>query len=207
MAAVRILRPPLCGDSAAQVPREQWPQLIEERQRSCQAFLHTDCRLLLFFVKDGAENGWLGYADREAYLRDGLQLDPDLVAWALEGLRKADPAGAVPFDEAVVLGRRGGDRRSEAAKEYQGNNVTLKERGNATDYTVARLRRDQPELAERVIKGELSANAAAIQAGFRIKTLSVPLDPERAAQALKRHFTRDELQRLVEALTSGSSPV
>jgi hypothetical protein len=35
--------------------------------------------------------------------------------------------------------------------------------------TLARLNRDHPELAERVEAGELSANAAAIQAGFRKK--------------------------------------
>ncbi len=33
-------------------------------------------------------------------------------------------------------------------------------------YTIARLQRDNPELHERVVSGELSANAAAIQAGF-----------------------------------------
>jgi hypothetical protein len=60
-----------------------------------------------------------------------------------------------------------GDRRSKAAKDNQGDNVTLiEERGNASNYTLARLKRDRPDLAERVIIGEMSANAAAIKAGF-----------------------------------------
>ncbi len=39
--------------------------------------------------------------------------------------------------------------------------------GNSREYTLARLKRDRPDLAELVIGGALSANAAAIEAGFR----------------------------------------
>ena len=39
--------------------------------------------------------------------------------------------------------------------------------GNSRDYTLARLKRDRPDLAELVIGGAMSANAAAIEAGFR----------------------------------------
>jgi hypothetical protein len=51
----------------------------------------------------------------------------------------------------------------------QGDNITLKERGTSTDYTVARLDRDRPDLAAHVRAGHMSANAAAIEAGFRHK--------------------------------------
>jgi hypothetical protein len=50
-----------------------------------------------------------------------------------------------------------------------GDNITRFKRGTERAYTLARLRRDHPELAERVIAGEISANAAAIEAGFRKK--------------------------------------
>jgi hypothetical protein len=50
-----------------------------------------------------------------------------------------------------------GDRRSKAAKDNQGDNVTLiEERGNSSNYTLARLKRDRPDLAERVITGEMA---------------------------------------------------
>ncbi len=78
--------------------------------------------------------------------------------------------------------------------------VTSSRRGNRESYTLRRLKRDNPTLAKRVIDGELSANAAAIQAGIRRKTITVPLDPERAAATLARHFTPDELDALIEAL-------
>lgn len=35
--------------------------------------------------------------------------------------------------------------------------------GNSRSYTIARLKRDRPDLAEKVIKGELPANAAVTQ--------------------------------------------
>jgi hypothetical protein len=38
------------------------------------------------------------------------------------------------------------------------------EQGNSKGYTLSRLNRDHPELYDRVIAGELSANAAAIEA-------------------------------------------
>lgn len=41
------------------------------------------------------------------------------------------------------------------------------QRGNSSDYTLARLDRDFPLIAERVKRGELSRNAAAKEAGIR----------------------------------------
>jgi len=60
--------------------------------------------------------------------------------------------------EIGKAGKHGGDHKSD---RYQGNNVTLK-RGNSPDYTIKRLKRDRPDLAEQVINGELTANAAAV---------------------------------------------
>ena len=53
---------------------------------------------------------------------------------------------------AVTLGQRGGDRRSEKARTDQGDNVTLKARGNSAPYLLARLDRDgHAELAADVV--------------------------------------------------------
>jgi len=41
------------------------------------------------------------------------------------------------------------------------------ERGNSRSYTLARLKRDFPALYQNVKAGLMSANRAAIQAGFR----------------------------------------
>lgn len=70
--------------------------------------------------------------------------------------------------------------------------------GTSKSYTADRLQRKRPDLYKRVVSGELSTNAAAIQAGFRTKTITVPLDVERAASTLARHFDLEELQALAE---------
>jgi hypothetical protein len=69
--------------------------------------------------------------------------------------------------EAMEPGRAdGGDRRS---KDFQPDNVSLKY-GNSAIYTLKRLKRDRPDLFQQVLGGALSANAAAIEAGFRKKS-------------------------------------
>jgi len=66
--------------------------------------------------------------------------------------------------------------------------------GNSPDYALRRLKRDRPDLAEKVIMGEMSAHAAAVEAGFRNKTVSVRADDAaRAAKTLRKHYTLAEL--------------
>lgn len=75
---------------------------------------------------------------------------------------------------AVALAKHGGDRRSPtvkaeaAGKADQGDNVTLKERGNSAEYLTARLDRDRPDIAAkfcgkfcyhfRSVRGDISAH-------------------------------------------------
>ena len=42
------------------------------------------------------------------------------------------------------------------------DNIMSSTHGTSESYTVRRLKRDRPELAEKVIEGEMSANAAAM---------------------------------------------
>ena len=65
----------------------------------------------------------------------------------------------------LALGKHGGAR----VKGKRACNASLKY-GSAA-YWLARLRRDRPDLAERVTAGELSINAASIEAGFRKRTV------------------------------------
>lgn len=188
MAAVKIRTGLDGGENSADIPREQWRELVRTRRTCCQVDFRQDCRRLVFFIEDAAKNSWLGFGTRENYVREGLGLDLDLVPWAIEGLQKLDPQNAVSFDEAVVLGQRGGDRKSEKARADQPNNVSLKTYGNSPAYTLARLKRDRPDLADKVVKGELTANAAAIIAGFRRATWSAPADPEQLAAAIVKRY-------------------
>ncbi|MEV0379502.1 hypothetical protein [Nonomuraea sp. NPDC050643] len=65
-----------------------------------------------------------------------------------------------------------------------------------------RLRKDAPALHARVLTGEMSAHAAMVQAGFRARTISVPVSrPESAAKALRNKLTREEIAELVALLS------
>lgn len=63
--------------------------------------------------------------------------------------------------------------------------------GRDADSYVARLKRDDPDMAEQVVNGELTANAAARQKGWRKPRISVT-SPHSVASRLRQHFTDDE---------------
>lgn len=70
--------------------------------------------------------------------------------------------------------------------------------GNGSSYALRRLQRDAPELAKRVLAGELTANQAAIQAGFRHPTMTVYLtDMRKNARKLAHLLERDEILALI----------
>lgn len=73
-------------------------------------------------------------------------------------------------------------------------------RPDTAQKVVARLKRDDPELAEKVVRGEISPNAAAREKGWR-KPRIVLSSPERIAGSLRKHMPRESLLRLAELLT------
>jgi len=76
------------------------------------------------------------------------------------------------------------------------NNITSF-RGDDPDYKLRRLKKERPDLAQRVIDGGLSANAAAIEAGFTPPKISIRLDNmHAAARTLKNRLTREQREEL-----------
>ncbi len=83
---------------------------------------------------------------------------------SLEAMLEAELGAALPeIERKVVLAKNGGDRRSE---EYQPSNIRLKSYGTTHDYTLARLERDAPELAERVAHGSICTQMRAPRASI-----------------------------------------
>lgn len=71
----------------------------------------------------------------------------------------------------------------------------------SSEYIIARLKRDNPELADKVISGKLTANRAAIEAGIRKERFTVPNhDMELAAKALKSKLSGDQIEELIAHL-------
>lgn len=61
--------------------------------------------------------------------------------------------------------------------------------GTSAEAAIRRLRKYRPDLHAKVVAGELSANAAAIQAGFRKRMISVPAtDLTAAVRILCKHY-------------------
>lgn len=111
-----------------------------------------------------------GFPSFEAYVTapvpEGLGASLDLI-----GRMIAHDAEAVTLFRKATTGKHGGDRKS--SKATKGDIVTLdRGRGNSRAYTLDRLQRERADLFEQVSAGQLSANAAAILAGWRKPPLS-----------------------------------
>ncbi len=82
-------------------------------------------------------------------------------------------------------------------------NSTPKGGGTNADYLTSRIARDRPDILERMQAGEYkSVRAAADDAGIVKRRVSIPLDAERAASLIRKHFTAGQVVALIEALSS-----
>jgi len=158
----------------------------------------------LRFVQTPFDDGGLGWDRSEVenivqfdhkYEKEGPQHDP---AKAEEMNRLRSTVKDLLNPDAAGHGEVGKGRGDRV------DNVNSKDGGNSESYALRRLKRDHPELAERVIGGEMSANAAAVEAGFRDKTATIPIHKggeeqhERAAERLAKHF--DDVETLIKHL-------
>ena len=98
----------------------------------------------------------------------------------------------------MSAGQHGGDRKSENINldNIQVDSPT----GTSTVATMRRLAKNSPELHAQVIAGELSPNAAAIEAGFRKRKYQLPADPTAAARYLAERVDKEWLRCLVDEL-------
>lgn len=156
---------------------------IENEQisaRACQCVLHGAGRLQNFpgLIKKIIElRAWeerqvrTGEIVRLKSLAELITL-PQLRGWnedlkKIEALLKDDPEAAAAFRKEIHV--NGGDRKSEEAISCDNVTTDPAVTGNSRAYTLSRLKRESPELFADVCDGKLSANAAAIKAGFRKK--------------------------------------
>lgn len=94
-------------------------------------------------------------------------------------------------------------RHGEIGGGHLRERATFSEVGKSDtkDKVVARLKRDDPALAEQVVNGEITANAAARQKGWR-KPRVVLTSPESIAAALRKHLDADDIAALIRLLLS-----
>lgn len=117
---------------------------------------------------------------------DGVGTTPDMVAKLLKG---TDVEGKWREAAAGHIGRPSKDEKND-------NIINLRaQQGTSRAFTLARLEREAPKLAAAVHAGEMSANAAAIEAGFRKKPT-----PFEQVQKLIPKLTKGERAKLVAML-------
>lgn len=73
--------------------------------------------------------------------------------------------------------------------------------GNGHAQALRKLRKDAPGLHAEVLAGNLSAHGAMVRAGFRPKTVSVPVaKPEAVARSLLKYMSADDIAKLIAVL-------
>ena len=79
--------------------------------------------------------------------------------------------------------------------------------GTSQSGALRRLRKNAPELHADVLAGRLSAHGAMVRAGFRPKTVSVPVTkPEAVARSLLKYMSADDIAKLIAALVGAADP-
>lgn len=163
-------------------------------------------------VKRVIENGWwkerrprkmsgkeFRYSTFGEFVEDhppqGLGIKLDM----LKKLCEDDPEALVAIREASTL------KPGENQYTMDSNNITHHDpavRGTYKDYTLYRIKQERPDLYERVLKKEMSANKAAIEAGFRKKMVSVEESVDGFVKAIKRKFSDDEVSEIAGILSA-----
>ena len=172
------------------------------RELWAKSQLPFDCRLLKQVAADAPLMApELGYDSVESFLKQELQLDPDLVNRVVGWLEQEQPTEAVSLEQVEAeLKKRGRPKKGEGIK---GDMITFKRGTTGAAYLQARLRRDAPEVAEALERGEIkSARAAAIEAGIITPFPSLQLkDPAPTAQKLLAKKGKAWCLQLLEELS------
>jgi len=180
-------RPDLPADHCANQPpetaRKMFVQSIAPRLKGGS----MDARSAISELEKWREYHPEVFADWENLCWQYLQQPPEWVDWLIQGVRVTSGKVTKADDlVAAAIGNHGGDRRSAKAKEDQGVIHTLMRGTGNASYLKVRLRRDAPEVADALDRGEIkSARAAAIEAGIITPFPSIALkDPAPTAQKL-----------------------
>jgi len=195
------------GDLTAPIGSRKWLLgVANEIRKTLYDKEQTGRRLqdLIEVFKEHA--GWqeFGYFTWEEYCTKRLQTEPEKVDTEATLREKA---GGVPGNVNNPTGNNQ-YKRVDDSDNYQNHPAEEGKRqkslgelaGTSAAYTLARLKRDEPSLYERVKRGELSANAAAIEAGWRNpKTrYSLPDDPQAAGRYLAERVDREWFDMLID---------
>ncbi len=179
-------------------------ELVAEAQKALQYGLHDVAERIFRLLEAGAwrhfEAPLRRIVDHETFAAFVTADEPDGLGTDVETVRRVcrDTPYALDAVDKALQGETGV------------HNVNTSERptGNRKTSALRRLRKDRPDLHALVLAEQLSAHAAMIQAGFRHRTISVPIDDvDSIARALRRNLTLEQIAKLRKALADESKAV
>lgn len=171
------------GLLATIVEDRTWERLRDNADRPFQSFTA--------FV-ESAEPGGLGTTAKE--LQKLLELRHPHESGDEKWRKRA------PWLRAAVAELLDGDipaAASHGSNQHSGVSATQSRRDAAA--VTARLKRDDPDLAARVVSGEVTANAAAREKEWR-KPRIVLTSPKSVAARIRQHFTPEQVAELCALL-------
>ena len=122
---------------------------------------------------------------------------------ALVGWVKAQDESAAEAVERAWRGEIPAARAASGRPTVNESAPPVSVRDHTADATVARLKRDNPALAERVVNGELTPHAAARLSGWR-KPRVLITSPTSVCRRLADEWTADELIEAADLLTNAA---
>jgi hypothetical protein len=125
---------------------------------------------------------------------EGWGQNPDKI----EALLKDSPEVLACWREEMTESK---GKRSKADNADNISNKPKVDAGTSKAYTLSRLKRENAELFQAVVAGELSANAAAVKAGWRKK-----LTPLESIIKLLPKLNADEVAVLIAKIQEGETP-
>ena len=200
--------PPESYSSPADWPEKDRCSMAHQMAYRTSLELGSDVERYLRFVEQAEELEvwrWANYDSFEAYIEScdlTLEIIGDYrsaVSRLKQGGHDDSPITQAAIDNLPPLPANGVRGK---ARDKSFDNIKANQGGTNATYTARRLKRDNPEILQRVIDGELSLNQAAIEAGFREKTISIPFDPHKAGLAIKRKYTAQQIDTLMAAMIS-----
>tara|TARA_A100001391_G_scaffold191393_1_gene164685 strand:- start:213 stop:845 length:633 start_codon:yes stop_codon:yes gene_type:complete len=207
MAGVTINTGPVdYRDRLDKNPKDKWSTIFSERRLYISAEFQHGCRCVIDWLAEAEEfHDELGYESADEMLREELNIPPDWVRMAAAVLEASgENLSKAEVDQAIELKAHGRPKKGE---EIKGDQITLKRGTTGADYIKARLRRDHPEIAEELERGEhRSARAAGIAAGFIKDVPTIRMaDPVKAAKLVHSRLDSDFLKQFLAELLKLSS--
>lgn len=138
----------------------------------------------------------------EAYPPEGLRTTISMLIQICNTYGDMEAVAMIAQVEAGERGNPTGNNQYTNNGNINNVNVSIKQEtsaGNSTPYTMRRLAKDAPELHKAVVSGELSPNAAALQAGFRRRKLQMPDTPEEAGKYLAGRVDQSWFMAMVDS--------